>query len=147
MLVSRRISLLAAAAVAALGMLSICTSATASAASSSRASAIKVLPEAKGSILCYGDLCLQTDSVGSDSADVETWANNHNFTGHFEMIAPGGQVFNSPTETWKAGGKGYEFENLPLFCGDGFSYEGTAWQGSGSGPYNNLGSLLFGIDC
>jgi hypothetical protein len=70
-------------------------------------------PASKGAILCYYDLCLQTQGINSDGACVSTWAYNENFYGHFELSSTYGWHANTDNETWKGGGPGSEFYSVP----------------------------------
>jgi hypothetical protein len=97
-----------------------------------------------GSILCNGDLCIQTNEINADSATIAAWAYTYAFGGHFELTTPDGQVFNSPTEVWAAGGANYGF-NVPLFCNQQW-YTITAWAGNGN-PYTEIGKVSFTVNC
>jgi hypothetical protein len=97
---------------------------------------------AAGDIICSGNLCIQTDSTTSSTAKISAWADHTTFKGHFEMQIIGGQVENSPTKTWTAGGAGYQF-SMP--CSTSYTYQATAWKKVSDG-WEDIGEVVFYID-
>jgi hypothetical protein len=102
-----------------------------------------------GSIVCSGDLCIQTQSVNGSNctAVVKAWAFNRSFTGHFEMAVPArGYAQNSRggDRNWQAGGPGYDF--TVRFFGSSFQYQGSAWRHNPNGGYSRIGFVPFAIN-
>jgi hypothetical protein len=95
---------------------------------------------AKGAIQCGGDLCIQNQNTFPPLEPVKAWAKSFGFRGHFELIFPSGAVRNSPTESWKAGGSGYTFDNLPIGAG----YVMKAWENT-SGRPKDIGDVSFQV--
>lgn len=133
---------MSAAAAAALAGLSLAVPAAATAAT---AAPTAVLAPASGVVLaggdiqCSGDLCIKNlTKSGVNPTTIKAWANTATFTGHFELIYHDGHVRNSPTRSWKAGGSGFNFTNVPI--GDGYTMK--AWKGSGNKP-KNIGTVGF----
>jgi|GEM_PF-6806910 len=103
---------------------------------------------ASGSILCSGDLCLQTASVDTSNhtAKVNAWADTTTLNpGFFILSTPpnssGVSAFAySPTQKWPAGGTHYTF-TIPLMHG---TYDMSAY--SGKPPGIEVGDKTFGIN-
>lgn len=101
-----------------------------------------------GSIVCSGDLCIQTISVNTTYclAVVAAWADTSNFKGHFEMAVPSEDYVQNSTggnKEWYAGGANYKF-TVP-FYGEGAGYQATAWRYNGS-SYTDIGRVNFTIN-
>lgn len=96
-------------------------------------------------IVCGGNVCIQTASKGSSLANVNAWARNTTFFGHFQLVdGCGVTVANSPNETWPAGGTHYTFTSIHWAdCGDFWTV--TAWRHNSNGSYTSLGSVSFSI--
>ncbi len=104
-------------------------------------------------IICSGDVCAQTKSKNTASgfANVDEWAYNTTFYGHFELSQPTGcgNTFNSPTKTWVGGGAGYLFTNVyypgsgGVGCGD--VWNAIAWRHNSNGTYTDIGDFQFSI--
>jgi hypothetical protein len=103
---------------------------------------------AAGSVLCNGDVCLQTISVNTSNhtAQVNAWAATKTLNpGFFILSTPpdssGVSSFEySPTKEWPAGGTHYTF-TIPLLHG---TYDMTAY--SGKPPGTLVGNKTFGIN-
>lgn len=129
------------AALVSLGILAGATAAPAGAATQPSAP----VPRA-GSILCNGDLCIQTVSVNTSNhtAKVNAWADTRTVTGYFILQQPPvngiGSFEYSPTRTWPAGGTHYTF-TTPLL-------HGTYWMFmyQGAPPGSPIGDVGFGIN-
>ena len=91
-------------------------------------------------IQCDGDLCIQNISQGVFTSTIKAWAKTTTFTGHFELKYSDGAVRNSPTRSWRAGGTGYDFTDVPV--GDGYTM--IAWKGT-SNPFTNIGTVGFSV--
>jgi hypothetical protein len=87
---------------------------------------------------CSAWVCAQVVGITGGTAYIRVYAANA-FYGHFELQPPNGTVHNSPDETWRANGTGYEF-SVGNFAG---SYVATAWQWIGPGNYQNKGQVSF----
>jgi hypothetical protein len=99
-------------------------------------------------IVCGGDACAQTVSKTSSSADVNVWAYNKKFFGHFQLRNSQcqGVYWNSTTTTYNAGGNRYEFKNIPYqdgACGD--NWQILAWQQDAPGKFTLLGTTGLSI--
>jgi len=114
------------------------------------ASAATVPTARAGSILCSGDLCLQTVSVNTSNstAQVNAWADTKNINpGYFTLSTPpnssGVSEFAfSPVGNWPAGGKHYTF-TVQLEHG---TYDMTAYSGGTLGKGTPVGDKTFGIN-
>ena len=94
--------------------------------------------------LCSGDLCIQTTMKGTTLANVNAWAFDITFRGHFELLNGCGEfVANSPEKTWPAEASPYNFKNLHWADCENF-WQIIAWVENGSG-YVNIGSVSFSI--
>jgi hypothetical protein len=142
MFFAKRAVMLSALSAAALIGLSVMSSIPANAAAHSR----PIVPAY--AIVCHDDACIQTASKNATYANVNAWANNTTFYGHFQLVNTGcGTTWgNSPNETWPAGGRHYTFQNIewnPPVCGDFWSV--TAWRHNSNGTYTSLGTVGFQI--
>ena len=101
-------------------------------------------PSAAGSIVCGGDMCIQTVSTTKSAARINGWANTSTFHGYMEISVPTGggiaEFQQSPIETWPAGGKHFTFE---LNCYTSTYYTAQAWTYP---AYDNKGTVTFVID-
>jgi hypothetical protein len=152
----RRAALLSALSAAALagtiGMATLpASAATAIPARTAAAPAVNTaaVPAAIGSILCSGDLCIQTISANITTcvAVVAAWADTSNFTGHFEIAVPDELYVQNSTggdRVWIAGGANYKF-TVPFF-GEGETYQVSAWRHNSNGSYTRIGFVQFGIN-
>ena len=81
-------------------------------------------------------------SKTSTTVTIETWANNMNFFGHFQLIEPEGTGHNSGSDqVWHAGGAGHNF-SVELESGN---YTAIAWQNVSPGVWNNIGQVQFTV--
>lgn len=134
-------------AVAALVTSGLALSASGEAQAQAKTDATTVSTDA-GSIVCSGDLCIQTVAVDTteDLAEVNAWADTTNFTGHFEITVPdtwSGENSTGGNKGWPAGGTHYSFI-VPLFAG--LRYQATAWRYNGGTSYTNIGRVNFTIN-
>jgi hypothetical protein len=101
-----------------------------------------------GSILCSGDLCLQTVGVNTSNhtAQVNAWADTSTLNpGYFILTSPLdsegiGEVLASPVQKWPAGGTHHTF-TIELLHG---TYTMDAYRGKP--PGTNVGQKGFGIN-
>lgn len=143
------------AAALAIGAAALTFAAPAFAATPAPAPAAKAVHILRaGSILCSGDLCLQTLSVSgvpSCTAVVRTWPFNVNLYGHFEMSEPFNNHYTQNSQggdrSWRAGIDGFDF-TIPYFHTND-TYYGIAWQRNNPGKlpanYSKVGVVGFGI--
>jgi transcriptional regulator with XRE-family HTH domain len=93
-----------------------------------------------GNIYCGGDVCAQVESISSGTATIKTWANDENFYGHFEMITPEGQAYNSSgNQVWPAGGPGYYLFHVPKAN----NYTARGWRNDYGDHYTQIGQVSF----
>jgi serine/threonine protein kinase len=91
-------------------------------------------------IYCSGDVCAQLQSISGGTATIKTWAFDENFYGHFEMITPEGQVYNSsPNQVWLKGGLGYYF-HVP---NEANNFTAVAWRNDYGSHYTLTGQVSF----
>jgi hypothetical protein len=133
--------------MAALVTSALALSASGEAQAQAKTDAVTVSTDA-GSILCSGDLCIQTVAVDTAEglAEVNAWADTTTFTGHFEITVPktwSGENSTGGDKKWPAGGTHYSFV-VPLF--PGLTYQATAWRRNSPGHYSDIGRVNFGID-
>ena len=94
-----------------------------------------------GNIYCSGDVCAQVQNISGGTATIRTWAYDENFYGHFEMITPEGQVYNSSgNQMWPAGGPGYYLFNVP---NEADNYTEIAWRYDHGRHYALTGQVSF----
>jgi hypothetical protein len=103
------------------------------------------VPAAEGAILCNGDLCIQNEGYIGNYVQVNAWAWNKNFFGHFELAWPGGHYANSTPNEWWYGDDGAHVFIVPIVCEYPFTYIATAWRYTG-GHYYQDGKVSFGLD-
>lgn len=114
------------------------------------ASAATVPAVRAGSILCSGDLCLQTVSVNTTNhtVQVNAWADTKTINpGYFVLTTPPNssgvsEVGFSPVGDWPAGGKHYTF-TVQLEHG---TYDMTAYSGGTLGKGAVVGDKTFGVN-
>ena len=102
-----------------------------------------------GSIVCSGDLCIQTETVNTTVclAVVAAWADTSDFTGHFEMAVPSvGYTQNSTGGDKESIAGGANFKFTVPFYGEGVGYQATAWRHNSNGTYTNIGRVNFTIN-
>jgi hypothetical protein len=138
------------AALVSLGVLAGGTSAPARAATPpvSSAGAVTAQAPGAGSILCSGDLCLQTISYNTrtHTAKINAWADTKRLNpGYFTLDTPPdssgvSEFLFSPVRRWPAGGTHYTF-TAQLEHG---TYDMTAY--SGNIPGSPVGEKGFGIN-
>jgi hypothetical protein len=131
------------AALISVGVLAGATAAPAGAATQPSTQA-----PAAGSILCDGDLCLQTVSVNTTNhtAQVNAWANTTTLNpGFFTLLSPlnssgVGEALSSPVRKWPAGGTHFTFTVWLL--------HGTYYMSAHAGkpPGVSVGFKGFGIN-
>ena len=108
-------------------------------------SALGALPaSAAGTILCSGDVCIQTISVNAagTSAVITAWADTTTFTGHFELMSLTGQVQNGADKTWIAGGSTGSVRakfTAALTEQNGHTFSMYGWKKVAAGSYTNVG--------
>jgi hypothetical protein len=110
---------------------------------SASAPAAALVPQARGPILCAGDVCVQSSCATCNIQNIYAWANRTTFTGHFELCSGfngngGCFVQNSPNRKWPAGGTHWTFPGLS----GATDACATAWK-SVSGGYQNIGQECF----
>lgn len=96
-------------------------------------------------ILCSGDVCVQTVTKGATIATVNAWADTVSFTGHFELLNGCGQfVANSPDQFWPSGRSPHKFTGIHWAdCMDQWKVIG--WQENSPGDYSRVGTVNFTI--
>lgn len=104
-----------------------------------------------GSIVCGGDVCIQTQSanISNCTAVVAAWANTTTFFGHFEIVPLGPTItpgVNSPggDKTWPAGGTNVKI-TIP-FYGSPETYQAIAWKRNANGSHTKIGTVNFTIN-
>jgi hypothetical protein len=98
-----------------------------------------VVPHAYGAILCSGDVCIQSQCAHCNLQNINAWANNTTFTGHFEFFFSIYVSRNSDEETWPAGGEHYTFTGVSAALGSACV---RAWK-KVSGGYTDIGTECF----
>jgi hypothetical protein len=98
-----------------------------------------------GTILCSGNLCIQrVTAIINNKATIKAWAYRYNFTGHMELAGPDGFIANAPTSGdifWTAGVTGAFFRGVAR----GGGYTITAWRGTRTTGYLDIGQVPFGV--
>jgi hypothetical protein len=91
---------------------------------------------------CGGDVCAKVLYLGGGQVQIEMWAYDMNFLGHFQIFQPDGTEYNCPTsgnDEWLAGKEGC-VEVLTDESGD---YVAKAWEWIEGNDYKRIGYVKF----
>ena len=90
--------------------------------------------------------CIRLDNPSGGKVEIQAWAYETTFYGHFELTGPNGLVSNSATETWQSGGGSNEKDRATWHVSATVgTYCMTGWEPSGS-TYIKLGTTCRNVE-
>lgn len=89
---------------------------------------------------CEGNICARKSGGTTDNPDIDVYADEYNFYGHYQLKTPNGKGINSgANKSWGTGTANiYTFSNTN---GGSGCYTAIAWESVGDGDYDNIGQV------